>query len=167
MLTKICEWDIIMTGSPNPNLKSHRAACPLAAFEHHHRKPIHDAPSRRTICGLVPLLNLLPPHRIKHTQVQRDLVPEPRRPLRVVAQLRLPLELPGPLGGRVRVDQRRQWAPPDDQPGDEGAELRGREEVHLEHGVWVGADGFLPEAVDAELGDCGNGVSCLFYYRLV
>lgn len=102
---------------------------------------------------LLPLPNLLLPHRIKYTQIQRDLIAQPRRPLRVVAQLRLRLEGVGPLGDRVRVDQRRQRAPPDDQPGDEGAELRGREEVYLEHGVRVGADWFFPEAVDPELGD--------------
>lgn len=53
----------------------------------------------------------------------------------------------------VRMDQGAERAAVDDQPGHEGAELRGREEADLEHGDGVRPDGLLPERVDAELGD--------------
>lgn len=46
-----------------------------------------------------------------------------------------------------------QRTPINHQPGDEGAELRGREEVDFEHGDGVGADGFVEEGVYAEFGD--------------
>ena len=39
----------------------------------------------------------------------------------------------------------------DGEPGKEGAGLVGRERVYLEHGGGVWADGFVPEAVDAQL----------------
>lgn len=55
--------------------------------------------------------------------------------------------------GRVWMHQHRQRASPDGQPGDEGAELGGREQVHLEHGDRVGANGAVPEGVDAQLGE--------------
>lgn len=61
----------------------------------------------------------------------------------------------GPRYGvhRVGVDQDTERAAVDDEPGNEGAELRRREDVHLEHGDRVWADGLLPEPVDAQLGD--------------
>lgn len=55
----------------------------------------------------------------------------------------------------IRVDQGAQRPAIDDQPGDEGAELRGREEVHFEHGHWVRSHRSVPELVDAQFGDCG------------
>lgn len=61
----------------------------------------------------------------------------------------------------VGVHERAQRAAVDHQPGDERAELRGREEVHLEHGYGVRPDGLLPEGVDAEFGDCRGVVSTL------
>lgn len=51
------------------------------------------------------------------------------------------------------MDQDTERAAVDDEPGDEGAELCRREDVHLKHGDWVRADGLLPELVDAQLGD--------------
>lgn len=59
------------------------------------------------------------------------------------------------LTHRAGMHQRAQRAPVDHQPGDEGAKLRGREEVDLEHGDGVWADGFVPDAVGAEFRDCG------------
>jgi len=47
-----------------------------------------------------------------------------------------------------------QGAAIDNEPGDESAELRGREEVYFEHSNWVGPNGLFEEAVDAEFGDC-------------
>lgn len=44
-------------------------------------------------------------------------------------------------------------APVYGEPRDEGAELDGREEVDLEHGDGVRADGLVPESVDPQLGD--------------
>lgn len=65
----------------------------------------------------------------------------------------LPLPLPDPRLRRIRMHQRAQRAPPNTQPRDERAELRGRKQVHLEHGRRVGSDGLVPHAVDAELGE--------------
>lgn len=62
---------------------------------------------------------------------------------------------------RIRVHERAQRAPVDDEPGDEGAELRGREDVDLEHSDWMRTEGFFEEWVGAEFGDCciaGEGV---------
>ena len=58
-----------------------------------------------------------------------------------------------PLVRRIGMNQRTQGAPVDDQPGNEGAELPGVEEVDFEHGDWVGAYGAVPEGVDAEFRD--------------
>lgn len=99
------------------------------------RFPLQLLPSPR-----LPLL-----HQLKNPQIQRNPLPQPRRALRMI-----PLLL---LIRRIRMDQRAQRAPIDDQPRDEGAELRGREEVHFEHGDGVWADGFVEEGVDAEFGD--------------
>lgn len=57
------------------------------------------------------------------------------------------------MGLGVRMDQYTQRASVYNKPGYEGAELGGREEVHLEHGDWVWTDRFIPEGVDAEFGD--------------
>ena len=51
------------------------------------------------------------------------------------------------------MHQGRQRAAPDDEPRHEGAELRGRQDVDLEHGDGVWADGLVPVPVDAELGE--------------
>lgn len=75
----------------------------------------------------------------------------------MIAQFTLPFPLHAILihlavsGSRVGVHQRRQRATPDREPGDEGAELGGREQVDFEHGDRVGADGLVPEGVDAQL----------------
>lgn len=61
---------------------------------------------------------------------------------------------------RIRMHERTQGPAVYHQPRNEGAELRGREEVHFEHCYWVRADGSLPESVDAEFGDCGRGGEC-------
>jgi hypothetical protein len=54
---------------------------------------------------------------------------------------------------RVRVDQDTEWAAVDDEPGNEGAELRRSEKVHFKHGDWVRPDGLLPQFIDAQFGD--------------
>lgn len=51
----------------------------------------------------------------------------------------------------IRVQQRRQRAAVDDEPGDEGAKLLGGEQVDLEHARVVRADGPVPQLVDAQL----------------
>lgn len=65
----------------------------------------------------------------------------------------VPLRLAQRLLRRVRMHQRRQRAAPDRQPGNEGSELCRSEEVDLEHGHGVRADGLVPYLVDAELGE--------------
>jgi hypothetical protein len=54
---------------------------------------------------------------------------------------------------RVRMHQHRQRAPPDGQPGHEGAELRRGPEVHLELGDGEQALGHAVEGADMQLGD--------------
>jgi hypothetical protein len=66
---------------------------------------------------------------LKDRSVKRESLPHPNGALRVVSQLP-PTQRDIFLGG-VGVDQHRQRAAPDGQPGDEGPELRWREEVHL------------------------------------
>lgn len=88
---------------------------------------------------LLPPLPL--PHQLKNPQIQRNPLPQPRRPLRMI-----PLLL---LIRRIRMNQDTQRPPMDNQPGDERAELRRCEEVHLEHGDGVWADGLVEEGVDA------------------
>lgn len=51
------------------------------------------------------------------------------------------------------MHQRTQRAPINHQPGNEGAELRGREEVNFEHGDGVWAERFVEEGIYAEFGD--------------
>lgn len=55
---------------------------------------------------------------------------------------------------RVGVDQDTERAAVDNEPGDEGTELRWREDIHFEHSDRVWADGLFPELVDAQLGNC-------------
>ena len=55
---------------------------------------------------------------------------------------------------RVGMYQSGQRTPVYDQPGYESAELCGIEEVDFEHCDRVRADGFVPDFVDAEFGDC-------------
>lgn len=85
--------------------------------------------------------------------VKRQPLPHPDRPLRVIPQLRLSLRLTLPRF-RVRMYENGKRAPVDGEPRDEGAELRRREEVDLEHGDGVRADGLVPEPIDPQLGDC-------------
>lgn len=40
----------------------------------------------------------------------------------------------------------------DDEPRNKSSELRGREEVHLEHGHRMGTDGAVPDFVNAKFG---------------
>ena len=54
---------------------------------------------------------------------------------------------------RVRVDERRQGASPDGEPGDESAKLGRRVEIHLKHGDRVRADSPIPDAVNPQLGE--------------
>ena len=51
------------------------------------------------------------------------------------------------------MDQDTEWAPVDDEPGDEGAELRRSEKVHFKHGDWVRPDRLLPQSIDAQFWD--------------
>ena len=55
---------------------------------------------------------------------------------------------------RIWMNQRRQRAPINPQPGNEGAELLGREDVDFEHCYGVRTDWSVPDAIDAEFGDC-------------
>jgi hypothetical protein len=94
-----------------------------------------------------------PPPRLRvpeQRHIQRDPLAHPRRALRMISLL---VDLLPFVVDRVRVDEDRQGTTVDHQPGDEGTELLGREEVHFEHCHGVGADGGGPELVDAELGD--------------
>lgn len=53
----------------------------------------------------------------------------------------------------IRMQQHAQRSPINNQPGDERPELRGREDVHFEHGDGVRAHGVCEEGVDSEFGD--------------
>lgn len=53
----------------------------------------------------------------------------------------------------IRMHQRGQHAPVDDQPRHERAELLGREQVDLEHARHVRPDRPVPDLVDAQLGE--------------
>jgi hypothetical protein len=55
----------------------------------------------------------------------------------------------------IGVNEGTERATVDDEPGDEGSELCGREDVDLEHGDRVRPDRLIPEFVDAQLGDWG------------
>lgn len=57
---------------------------------------------------------------------------------------------------RIRMHQRAQRPPIDDQPWDESTKLRRREEIHFKHGHRMRSDGSIPKPVDAELGDCAH-----------
>lgn len=94
---------------------------------------------------LLPLLPFL--HQLENPQIQRDPIPQPRRPLRMI-----PLLLSRSFGG-IRMHQRTQRSPINHQPGDECAELRWCEDIDFEHGDGVGAEGSVEEGVDAEFGD--------------
>lgn len=88
--------------------------------------------------------------------VQRQPLAHPDGALRMVAQVRLERRrgaLALALLDGVGVDQHRERAAPDGEPRDEGAELRRREQVHLEHRHGVRPDRHVPEAVDPQLGD--------------
>lgn len=94
-----------------------------------------------------PAIQLYPlPHQLKNPQIQRNPLPQPCRPLRMVSFFF--------RFHRVRVDQSAQRPAVDDQPRHERPELRRREHIHLEHGHRVRADRSVEEAVDAQLGDC-------------
>jgi hypothetical protein len=67
----------------------------------------------------------------------------PRRKLCVVSHI-----IPS-----VRVYQRTQRAPMDDQPGHERSELCWREEIHFEHSHRMWTDGTIPDLVYSELRD--------------
>ena len=77
----------------------------------------------------------------------------PDSTLCVVAQLRRGRGL-ALARRRIRVNQHGQGAAPNGQPCDERAKLSRREDVDLKHGHGVRADGAIPEAVDAQLGNC-------------
>lgn len=53
----------------------------------------------------------------------------------------------------VGMHQRAKWTPIDDEPGDEGSKLCGREDVHFKHGHGMGPDGSIEELVDSEFRD--------------
>ena len=62
---------------------------------------------------------------------------------------------------RVGVHEGRERAAIDDEPRDESAKLRWREEVYFKHGKGVRPDGAIPDLVDPELGDWWEwGVLC-------
>lgn len=54
---------------------------------------------------------------------------------------------------RIRVDQRTQLAPVNDQPGNKSSELCWGEHVYFEHGDGVRADRLVEEFINAQLGD--------------
>lgn len=64
---------------------------------------------------------------------------------------------------RVRMHQGTQRPAINHQPWDKRPELRGREQVDLEHGDGMRADGAIEERVDAEFGDF---VSCQYKVRI-
>jgi hypothetical protein len=53
----------------------------------------------------------------------------------------------------IGVNEGTERATVDYEPGDEGPELCGREDVDLKHGDRVRPDGLVPELVDAQFGD--------------
>lgn len=88
----------------------------------------------------LPLQLLHPP---EETQIKRHSLPQPHCSLRVI-----PLII-----ASVKVHEYAERTTMDHQPRNKGAELGGREDVHLEHGHCVRADGLRVEAVGAEFGD--------------
>ena len=62
---------------------------------------------------------------------------------------------------RVGVHEGRERAAIDDQPRDESAKLRWREEVYFKHGKGVRPDGAIPDLVDPELGDWWESGFCV------
>ena len=82
-------------------------------------------------------------HAVEWSQVQRHGVAHPRGALGVIALV---------VAG-VGMDQGRQRASMDHEPGDEGAELQRREDVDFEHAHRVRSDGVMPDAIDAEFGE--------------
>jgi len=97
-------------------------------------------------------LLLHPPKLMKHPQIKRYRISQPRSPLRVIPVLILMVACC--RINRIRMNERTQRTAIYDEPGDEGSELSGREEIYFEHGDGVRSDRFFPESVDAELGDC-------------
>lgn len=90
--------------------------------------------------------NRTPSRPLQNRQIQRQPLPQPRRPLRVISQLL-------PFRGGIRMQQRTERAPIDDQPRHKGPELRRRQQIHLEHGDRVRPHRPVKEAVDSEFGD--------------
>ena len=86
---------------------------------------------------------------LENTQIQQNPLTHPDRPLRVISLLLLILLPICGYANGVGMHQHAERPAVYGQPGDEGAELRGGEEVRLEHGDGVGPDGAVPEAVGA------------------
>lgn len=53
----------------------------------------------------------------------------------------------------VGMDEGAERAAVDDEPGDEGAELGGREEVYFEHAHRMRSDWLRPYLIDTQFGD--------------
>jgi hypothetical protein len=89
---------------------------------------------------------------MKHPQIKRYRISQPRSPLRVIPVLILMIARCRING--IRMNERTQRTAIYDEPGDESSELRGSEKIYFKHGNGVRSDRFFPESVDAELGDC-------------
>ena len=124
----------------------------------------HKVPFRGWSLGLLPIISrpnlggydlprtLLGIHNLlEHTQIQHNLLSQPRCPLRMISLLLITLSRR--RIHRIWVHQHAQGPTIDYQPWNECPELRWREEVDFEHRDGVRTDGHLPEAVDSELGN--------------
>ena len=66
---------------------------------------------------------------------------------------------PGYRIDSIGVDRGAQHSTVNYEPGDEGTELCGSEEVHLEHGDGMRPNRLIPELINAQLGDYWETVS--------
>lgn len=87
-------------------------------------------------------------HPSEQANLKRERLPKPSSTLCVISN----------VIASVRMQQRRQGTPIDNQPRNEGTKLSWREQVYFEHGNGMWAHWLIPYSVNAQLRDC-NGMN--------